>query len=258
MGFLHYHTARPGPARPGPAQARPGPSSQRKGTIRLGPARPGTGRHRPTQARPDNGMVAPRLGCTHTPCFTPPTQRTCRTNTASPQVGPGSTRPAGRTASTRPGPAQALYVDSDKSRLSWVTPIRSAPIDLVSGDKGYSYKWVAHLTMWQEPPSPSWLLATARPRPGPARPALHPSTARPALLGLTRTGSASQHNAPGPPKPGPGYALSTLSPGTQGGVRRTTSTEDPRGPMGGPSDLQEPPSPSRLLATARPRSGYRI
>ena len=111
-------------------------------------------------------MVAPRLGCTHTPCFTPPTQRTCRTNTASPQVGPGSTRPAGRTASTRPGPAQALYVDSDKSRLSWVTPIRSAPIDLVSGDKGYSYKWVAHLTMWQEPPSPSRLLATARPRSG--------------------------------------------------------------------------------------------
>ena len=166
MGFLHYHTARPGPARPGPAQARPGPSTQRKGTIRLGPARPGTGRHRPAQARPDNGMVAPRLGCTHTPCFTPPTQRTCRTNTASPQVGPGSTRPAGRTASTRPGPAQALYVDSDKSRLSWVTPIRSAPIDLVSGDKGYSYKWVAHLTMWQEPPSPSWLLATARPRSG--------------------------------------------------------------------------------------------
>ena len=52
MGFLHYHTARPGPARPGPAQARPGPSSQRKGTIRLGPARPGTKRNGTGPPRP--------------------------------------------------------------------------------------------------------------------------------------------------------------------------------------------------------------
>ena len=107
-----------------PTHPQPGIS-----TVPYGPARPGTARLGSDQARPG-------LGRSHTPCFTLPPQKTCRTNTGSPQVGLDPLRLPGPTASTRPGPARAIFVDSDNSLLSWVTPIRFAPIDLVSGARG--------------------------------------------------------------------------------------------------------------------------
>jgi hypothetical protein len=140
--FAHTHvfftpprTARPSPARLVCAHARVLHTTP-YGSARPGPARPGTARPRPAQARSHNGKATSRLGRSHTPCFTLPPQRTCRTNTASPQVGPDPLRLPGPTASTRPGPARAIFVDSDNSLLSWVTPIRFAPIDLVSGARG--------------------------------------------------------------------------------------------------------------------------
>ena len=96
-------------------------------TIRPGPNRLYPARNRPAQARPHlqrKGNPAAFLR-TRTVFCTPP-QRTRRTDSASPQVDP---RP-------QYGLARAVYADSDKSRLSWVTPIRFTPTSLVSGAMG--------------------------------------------------------------------------------------------------------------------------
>ena len=67
---------------------------------------------------------------------------------------------------------------------------------------------------------------------GPAWPARLLTPQRPGPHCPASPGSApTQHGAHGPSR---GDALSTLCPGTQEVVRRTTGTENPRGPMGGP------------------------
>ena len=105
------------------------------GDTGLGPARPGSARLDPGPPRPDltlNRKVH-LAACRHTRIvFCIPPQRTHKTHTTSPQVGPGPLWPPGPTAPTRLGLARTVYVDSDESRLSWVIPIHSAPIDLVS------------------------------------------------------------------------------------------------------------------------------
>ena len=98
-GITRQRTARPGPARP---------DSARHGTARHGTARPESARTHMHSGRSTHGM--PGLACWNAPCihFTP---SACRTNTASPQVGPDTLRTSGTapglSAATRPGPARA-------------------------------------------------------------------------------------------------------------------------------------------------------
>ena len=111
-----------------------------------------------------------------------------------------------------------------------------------------------------EPPGPA-RFHTARPAPTRPGPRSHgPAASHTARLphGLLHSyrpaaGLASLRRAHTAP-----FRIIDLVSGDAGGDRRGQAAEDPRGPMGGPCALQEPPSPSRLVATAWPRPGSRI
>lgn len=123
-GTLHHYTARPGPARPGSHQARPG-RTPHNGSARLGPRKPVLTH---TQWKP---------GCLSVTRTVPaPHPKDSQDQYGFTSGWPQPAQATGLAASTRPGPARALCVDSDNARTSWVTPIRYAPIDLVSGARG--------------------------------------------------------------------------------------------------------------------------